>query len=74
MKGNAEFKIVFKSEDDAENALISLTKEMNSNKRFSSEIKVVKNFLIIVINAEDIVALRATSNSFLRYLQIIEKL
>lgn len=74
MKGSLEIKVLFPDEKAAKDAKTALEKETNTNKRFSSEIKIEKKQLIITVDAEDMVALRATSNSFLRYLQVIEKL
>lgn len=58
----------------AKNIIASLEKENTSNKRFSSKIFLKNNTLIISIEAEDIVALRATVNSYLRYLSAIEEI
>ncbi|MDD5023224.1 MAG: KEOPS complex subunit Pcc1 [Candidatus ainarchaeum sp.] len=48
--------------------------KINTNKRFSSEITYNKDKLVITVNAEDMVSLRATANSYLRYLQVMEKI
>lgn len=74
MKGTSILKSKFSSKEAAENAKKSLEKETNTNKRFSSKIYIENNVLVVEIEGEDMVALRATTNSFLRYLQVIEQL
>ncbi|MFA5050072.1 MAG: KEOPS complex subunit Pcc1 [Candidatus Micrarchaeia archaeon] len=71
MKGSISIKYNFKNKKEAGDAKITLEKEINTNKRFSSKISLENNTLIIDIEG-DAVSLRATANSFLRYLQIIE--
>ncbi len=71
MNGSIEIKYNFKNKKEAEDAKIALEKETNINKRFSSKITLKDNTLIIDIKG-DVVSMRATANSFLRYLQIIE--
>ncbi len=74
MKGSVSINILFPDEKSAKDAHIALEKEMNSNKRFTSKITINNTELIVLIEGEDMVALRATSNSFLRYLKVIEDL
>ncbi len=74
MQGTSILKAKFSSKEAAENAKIALNKETNTNKRFSSKIYIENNVLVVEIEGEDMVALRATTNSFLRYLQVIEQL
>lgn len=56
----------------AQAIIAALKKEDASNKRFSSTISMKGGKLSIEVEAEDIVALRSTLNSYLRYLQTIE--
>ena len=74
MKGTSILKTKFSSKEAAENAKIALNKEINTNKRFSSKIYIENNVLVVEIEGKDMVALRASTNSFLRYLQVIEQL
>ncbi len=73
MKNSAEL-ILKISDKKAKNIISALEKENVSNKRFSSKIFIKNGKLIIRINADDIVALRSTVNSYLRYLQAIENI
>lgn len=74
MKGSIKLEIEFPTKKSAEDAKTALERETNTNKRFSSKIKIQNKQLLITVEGEDMVALRATANSFLRYLQVIEKL
>lgn len=74
IKGSFEIKVSFPTKKAAEDAKKALKKEINRNKRFSSKITLKNKLLIITVEGEDMVALRATANSFLRYLQVIEQL
>lgn len=74
MRGTSILKTKFSSKEAAENAKKSLERETNTNKRFSSKIYIENTTLVVEIEGEDMVALRATTNSFLRYLQVIEQL
>ena len=74
MKGTIELKVDFPTEKAAKDAKTALEKETNKNKRFSSTITLKEKQLVISVDGKDIVALRATTNSFLRYLQVIEQL
>ncbi len=71
MKNRVEMALEV-SPSEARNIISALEKEGASNARFSSEISAKGDKLVIKIEAEDIVALRATVNSYLRYLQTIE--
>lgn len=71
MKNSAEL-ILEVSPSEAKNIISALEKENASNKRFTSRIFAKDNKLIIRIEADDVVALRSTLNSYLRYLQTIE--
>lgn len=71
MKNSAEMVLEVPKEE-AKNIIAALEKESASSSRFSSRISAKDGKLVIRIEAEDIVALRATVNSYLRYLQTIE--
>ncbi|MEW6529083.1 MAG: KEOPS complex subunit Pcc1 [Candidatus Micrarchaeota archaeon] len=73
MKNSAEL-IIHVSVREAKNIISALKKENASNKRFSSKIFIRKSKLIIRVEANDIVSLRFTVNSYLRYLQAIENI
>ncbi|MDD5337602.1 MAG: KEOPS complex subunit Pcc1 [Candidatus ainarchaeum sp.] len=72
MKNSAEL-IIDVPEKEAESIIAALKKEDASNKRFSSTISMRAGKLVIKVEAEDMVALRSTLNSYLRYLQTIEE-
>lgn len=57
---------------ESESIIAALKKETASGNRFKSRIFMRGQKLIIEIGAEDLVALRAAVNSYLRYLQAIE--
>lgn len=61
-------------EKEAKSIIAALEKENAENKRFASRIFMRGKNLVIMVEAEDIVALRATVNSYMRYLQTIEGL
>ncbi len=67
MKGRIE--ITIESKDSAA-LLVSLNKENVNNPRVSSSISAENGKLTIIIEAIDMVALRSTANSYLRYLQM----
>ncbi|MFA5077117.1 MAG: KEOPS complex subunit Pcc1 [Candidatus Micrarchaeia archaeon] len=72
MKNSAELTIEV-PEKEAKSIIAALKKENASNKRFSSTIYMRAGKLMIRVEAEDMVALRSTLNSYLRYLQAIEE-
>jgi len=74
MKGESQIKIDFDTEQDAQSALLALKREEEFKKRSVSNISVQGSTLVIDIEAEDIVSLRATVNSYLRYLQVFESI
>ncbi len=71
MRNSAEITVEVPLEE-AEGIISALEKENSSQKRFSSKISMKGGKLTIRIEADDIVALRATVNSYLRYLQTME--
>jgi tRNA threonylcarbamoyladenosine modification (KEOPS) complex Pcc1 subunit len=74
MKGNCVLKIEFATPAAAKAAHASLKQEEEFKKRSESQVSQVGSFLLIEIKAEDVVALRATANSYLRALQTLESI
>ncbi|MBU0586109.1 hypothetical protein KJ780_01210 [Candidatus Micrarchaeota archaeon] len=70
MKGKVQI-VADVQEKEAENIISALKKEEVANARVSSKMEIKEGKLLISISAEDMVALRATANSYLRYLQMI---
>jgi KEOPS complex subunit Pcc1 len=66
----AEFKIEFENLKDAEVVLRSIEVEIESSPsdRSSVSINLDKNILNLVIDAEDVPSLRASLNSYLRWI------
>lgn len=58
--------------NEAKNIIAALEKENAHETRFSSNIFLKAGKLVVKIESNDIIALRATLNSYLRYLQTIE--
>lgn len=73
MKNRAEMVLEVPAKE-AGNIIAALEKEGASDRRFSSRISIRDKKLVIKIEAEDIVALRAAVNSYLRYLQTMESM
>ena len=67
----ASLEIDLKSKKHAEDAFRALEQETEFKKRSSAQLVAKGEKLFIDIEADDIVALRATVNSYLRLLQII---
>lgn len=65
-------RALFKDERGAEGALRSLKGEQEASKRVGSRVFRDGKALVVEADASDIVALRATLNAYLRYLQTIE--
>lgn len=74
MKGKSNVCIEFSSESDALAALTALKQEEEFKKRSNSKVSVNGRCILIEITADDLVALRATLNSYLRLLQTIESI
>ena len=74
MRSEAEINIFFDSEDETKSTMIALKQEEEFKKRSTSKIIRNGNKLTIRIDASDIVALRATLNSYLRDVQVIENI
>ncbi len=67
-----EMTFSFENNREVEAAAIAVSHEGNVG-RASSEVSKKGNDLIISIKADDVVALRATANAYLRALQVIEE-
>ena len=72
MKSEAEIRIFFENEEQANAAVAAIKHEEDFKKRSDSKVIRGKKTLTIKIDALDLVALRATLNSYLRDIQIIE--
>jgi tRNA threonylcarbamoyladenosine modification (KEOPS) complex Pcc1 subunit len=73
MKSSTLMEFAFPDGKSAEAAARALSHEGSVSERSSSTIGQKDNILRIEIEAHDVVALRATSNAFLRALQVIEE-
>ncbi len=72
MKGKCSITIEFASERCALAAVAALKQEEEFKKRSDSSISVKGKMFFVSIDADDVVALRATVNSYLRALQAME--
>lgn len=73
MKSSTVMEFSFPDGKSAGTAARAISHEGSVSKRSSSKIEQKDNILRIEIEAQDVVALRATSNAFLRALQVIEE-
>ncbi|HLC69200.1 MAG TPA: KEOPS complex subunit Pcc1 [Candidatus Bilamarchaeaceae archaeon] len=71
MKARIQLNVPFESATDAQAACQALAGESFKGGRVVSEVKSRENSILINIEAEDIVALRAAVNSYLRHVQVI---
>lgn len=69
MKCSCEMTVDFASQKDAEAAVVSLKQEEEFKKRSESKVNVRGSSVHVSVVADDVVALRATMNSYLRALQ-----
>ncbi len=67
-------KFHFSTAKQAVDAKTALAQETEFKKRANSQVSCKGNVLDVSISADDPVALRATANSYLRLLSVIEKL
>ena len=74
MKAECKIRIEFDSVREADAVLSALKQEEEFKKRSVSKVNVEGNALSVEIIADDMVALRATANSYLRYLQAINSI
>ena len=72
MMGEAELKMGFPDAKSAENATKALKGEEELGKRVEAKVSRSGKTLSIKVKGRDVVALRATLNAFLRYLQVME--
>lgn len=78
MKNNFSLKakFYFKKPEDSELILKSIKPELNQKfeKRSKTEIKSNKNVLLVNIFAEDLAALKASANHYIKLITMLEKL
>lgn len=72
MRCSGTLKFVFPDRKSAKSAFLALKGEEEKKKRFSSRVSLDRNELAVEVRGADVVALRATLNAYLRYLQAIE--
>lgn len=72
MRSKAEIEIEFKNNEEALAAIAAMKHEGEFKKRSDSKTAAEGNVLKININSSDLVSLRASVNSYLRNLQVIE--
>ena len=72
MRASGRIKASFPDERSAEGALRALKGEEEISKRVGSRVFRERNELVVEVEGADMVALRATLNAYLRYLQTIE--
>jgi tRNA threonylcarbamoyladenosine modification (KEOPS) complex Pcc1 subunit len=72
MRCSGTVRVGFSDEKRAEDALRALKGEGEKEGRFSSRATRVGKEVLVEAECADIVALRATLNAYLRYLQVIE--
>ena len=72
MRASGRIKASFPDERSAEGALRALKGEEEISKRVGSRVFRDGKTVVVEVEAADIVALRATLNAYLRYLQTIE--
>ncbi|VVC02953.1 Transcription factor Pcc1 [Candidatus Burarchaeum australiense] len=70
-KADCTLTIHFGSEKEAQQAGLILERETAFKKRGSAEVRIKNRSLTIVVQADDIVAMRATLNTYLRHLQVV---
>ena len=73
MKSSSRMEFVFPDKESAQAAAKAVSHEGSVSTRSSSKVEQKDNILRIEIEAQDAVALRATTNAFLRALQVIEE-
>jgi tRNA threonylcarbamoyladenosine modification (KEOPS) complex Pcc1 subunit len=70
-KADCTLTVHFESAEEARQAGLILQRETSFRKRGSAEVRIKNRSLTIVIQADDIVAMRATLNTYLRHLQVV---
>lgn len=70
----ASIEVDFDSKKAVDNAVASLEQETMFKKRGRARLKKKGKALLIEIEADDVVVLRATMNSYMRLLQIIKEI
>ena len=72
MKSNAELRFYFDTEKKAEAAELALKQEEEFKRRSNSKVIKKGKEIIITVDSEDVVSLRANINAYLRDLQVME--
>jgi len=72
MKVNCSIETKFPSEEKAKAALSAISHEKDVGARSNAEARVSGKKLTITIEADDVVALRASMNAYMRALQVFE--
>jgi len=69
IKGSVE--IGFNSEADAKKALSALKAELGEHERSKASMELKGKALLVTVEASDVVALRASMNTYLRLLSVV---
>ncbi|MBS3067384.1 hypothetical protein J4450_01670 [Candidatus Micrarchaeota archaeon] len=72
MKTSAEIRVLLKNKEQVEAVLRALAHEEDFKKRSISNIIKNGNEIVIKVESEDVVSLRASLNAYLRDIQVIE--
>ncbi len=72
MKNKAQLSFVFKDEKQAQAVLAAIKHEEDFKKRSISNVIQKGKEILISVESDDIVALRASLNAYLRDIQIVE--
>ena len=74
MKSRCSIEIRFPDKDAAGAAMKAISHEGSVGNRSDAKVSVKGDLLTVDISAEDVVAMRASSNAFLRALQAFESI
>lgn len=72
MKTSATLQFIFENVKKAEAALIALSHEEDFKKRSISKVIRKDSMLLLNIESDDVIALRAALNAYLRDIQVFE--
>ncbi len=68
----AVFEVEFKSVQDAKNAALSIEQETEFKRRVASRVSSKGGKLLVEMDADDVVALRAAMNSYFRLIYVVK--
>ena len=68
----ALFEVEFKTDKDAKNAALSIEQETEFKRRVASKVSSKGDRLLVEMDADDVVALRAAMNSYFRLIYVIK--